>query len=362
MTGKEQFLNISITTSTMVRVVLVALVFFLIWYLQALVLVVLTAIVIASFVESAVPYFKKIGMGRVVGVVSFYIISALIFSFLFYLFAPLLITEIYNFSVFISLHVPGVSFLDYFQSEEFGGAKDLVANLSGNLSLSSLLAISNTFVGNLSGGFIQTLATAFGGIFNFFLIIIISFYLSVQERGIENFLRIILPLKYEDYVIDLWERSRRKIALWLKGQMFLALIISVLIYLLLALIGIEYALLLALIAGIMSFLPYGSIVALIPAMSFSYLGGGFSDALVVAGVYMIVHQFEVFLFSPLIINRVVGLSPLMVILSVLIGFELWGIWGMILAIPMAVFVMELMNDLEKEKNILRNKIKNNETK
>ncbi|MFA7285564.1 MAG: AI-2E family transporter [Candidatus Paceibacterota bacterium] len=361
MLKKDNLLEISISTNTFVRGFLVLLGFFLIWYLQELVLVVLTSIVIASFVESAVPYFKKIGMGRLSGVVSFYLISGLIFSFLFYLFAPLLITEIYNFSGFLYVHFPDVPYLDYFQSEEFGGAKELVASLSGKLSLSSLVAISNTFVGNLSGGFIQTLAIAFGGIFNFILIIIISFYLSVQERGIENFLRIILPLKYEDYVIDLWSRSRRKIALWLKGQMFLALIISVLIYLLLALIGIDYALLLALIAGFMSFLPYGSVIALIPAMSFSYLGGGIQDALMVAGVYIIIHQFEVFLFSPLIINRVVGLSPLMVIIAVLVGFELSGIWGMILAIPVAVFFMELMNDMEKEKNILRSKENNHET-
>lgn len=362
MHEKDNILNISITTSTMVRAVMVVIGFFLIWYLQELVMVVLTAIVIASFVESAVPYFKKLGMGRVFGVVTFYIISVLIFASLFYLFAPLLITEIYNFSVFASSYIPGVTFLDYFQSKEFGGAKDLVSSLEGDLSVTSLLAISKTFINNLSGGFFQTLAIAFGGIFNFVLIIVISFYLSVQDRGIENFLRIILPLKYEDYVIDLWSRSRRKIALWLKGQMFLALIISVLIYLLLSLIGIDYALLLALIAGVMSFLPYGSVVALIPAMSFSYLGGGLQDALMVAGVYIIIHQFEVFLFSPLIINRVVGLSPLMVILAVLIGFELGGIWGMILAIPMAVFVMELMNDMEKKKNFLRSKENNHETK
>lgn len=362
MLDKNNTLNISITTSTFVRAFMVLLGFFLLWYLQVLVLVVLTAIVIASFVESAVPYFAKIKLGRVVGVVSFYILMGLIFSFLFYLFAPLLITEIYNFSGFLSSYIPGVKFLDYFQNEEFGTVKDLVANLSGKLSLASLLTISNTFLGNLSGGFVQTLAVAFGGIFNFALIIIISFYLSVQERGIEKFLRIILPLSYEDYVIDLWERSRRKIALWLKGQIFLAILISILIYLLLSLIGVSYSLLLAIIAGVMSFLPYGSIVALIPAMSFSYLNGGLTDSLMVAAVYIIVHQFEVFLFSPLIINRVVGLSPLMVILSVLIGFELWGIWGMILAIPMAVFVMELMNDLEKKKNILRSTEKNNEKK
>ena len=358
MFEKTNIQNISITTGTMVRGVFVALAFFLVWFLRDLVLVVLTAIVLASFVEASIPYFKKIGIGRVFGVAIIYVFSILLFVGLFYLFAPLLITEIYNFALFISSYIPGVSFLDFFQSDEFGGAKAIVEKLSSNLSVGSLLTISKTFISNLSGGFIQTISVAFGGIFNFVLIIIISFYLSIQEKGIENFLRIILPLQYEDYAIDLWQRSRKKIALWMRGQMFIAFLITILIYLLLSIIGIQYALLLAIIAGVMSFLPYGSVIALLPAVAFSYLSGGFKDALTVAGVYTIIHQFEVFLFSPLIIKRVVGLSPLMVILSVLIGYELGGFWGLVLSIPVAVFVMELMNDIEKKKILIRTESEN----
>jgi predicted PurR-regulated permease PerM len=142
--------------------------------------------------------------------------------------------------------------------------------------------------------------------FNFLLIILISFYLSVQERGIENFLRIIFPIKYEAYAVDLWERSRRKIALWMKGQMLLALVVGVLTYLTLSLLGIQYALLLALIAGIMELVPYGMIVSLVPAFAFSFLSGGLSSALLVTGAYLIIHQFEVFLFAPLIIKKSSG--------------------------------------------------------
>ncbi len=350
---------ISISTGTIIRTFLVLISFFLFWFLQDLVLVVLTSIVIASFVEAFIPRFKKIGIGRVFGVIILYVSGVLLLAGLFYLFAPLLITEVYNFANFISNYIPGVTFLDFFQNDIFGGAKDVVENLDGKLSLTSLLQISKSFIDNLSGGFIQTFANIFGGLFNFFLILIISFYLSVEEKGIEKFLRIILPIKYEDYVVDLWDRSRRKIALWMKGQMFLAFLIAVLIYLLLSLIGIKYALLLALVAGLMSFLPYGSIIALIPALSFSFLSGGWEDALLVFAVFVIINQFETFLFTPLIINRVVGLSPLMVILSVLIGFELAGFWGMILAIPVSVFFMEFMNDIEKKKTSIRNE-KNNE--
>jgi len=337
----------------MVRAILVLLSLFLLWYLRDLVLVVLTSIVIASFVESAIPHFGKIGINRVFGVVLLYALSLLALAGMFYLFAPLLITEIYNFSSFVSTYIPGVSFLNYFQNEAFSGAKDIVSGLSSNFSLTTLLSVSKAFILNLSGGFFKTLSIAFGSIFNFILIILISFYLSIQERGIENFLRLIVPIQYDDYVVDLWERSRRKIALWMKGQVVLGLVVAVLTYLTLSLLGIEYALLLSIIAGVMELVPYGILVALIPAFTFSYLSGGVGSALMVTGAYLIIHQFEVFLFAPLIIKKIVGLSPIVIILSALIGFELGGFWGVVLAIPVAVIVMEFLSDIEKDKILAR---------
>jgi predicted PurR-regulated permease PerM len=355
MFGNKDINHISITTSTMVRAVLIILACYIFWSLRDLILVILTSIVIASFVESSLPYFKKIKVGRVFGVVIIYVTSISFLAVIFYLFAPLLITEIYSFAKFISSYAPGIDFLNYFNNEAFSGAKDIVNNLSSGVSVNTLLATSRAFIDNLSSGFFTTLSVAFGSIFNVFLIVIISFYLSIQEKGIENFLRVILPLKYEEYVLDLWERTRRKIALWMRGQMLLGALIAILTYLVLAIMGIEYALLLAIIAGMMELIPYGILLALVPAVSFSYLSGGISDAFMVLGAYVIIHQFEVYLFSPLIIKKVTGLSPLIVILSVLVGFELGGFWGLILAIPGAMLFMEIMNDIEKDKIIIREK-------
>lgn len=353
MFGGDKVTKISITTGTMIRAVLVGVAVYAFWFLRDLLMVVFTSIIVASFVESTIPYFKKIKIGRVAGVVIFYVVSLLLLAGLFYLFAPLLITEVYNFATFISNYVPDFNFLEYFQNDAFSGAKDVVVKLSNNLSIASLLEISKAFVTNLSGGFLPALASAFGSIFNLVLIMVMSFYLSIQEKGIEDFLRIILPMSVEDYAVDLWDRSRRKIAYWIKGQMFLGLLVAILTYLVLSILGIQYALLLAIIAGIMELVPYGVIIALVPAASLSYLSSGLGSALSVAGAYLIIHQFEAFLFTPLVVKRVVGLSPLVVILSVLAGFELAGVWGVFLAIPVAVIIMEIMNDIEKRKTVVR---------
>ncbi|MEK7104610.1 MAG: AI-2E family transporter, partial [Patescibacteria group bacterium] len=353
MPDKNNFTSISVSTGTILRFFLVALGIYVLWFLRDLFLVILTAIMIASFVESAVPYFKKIKINRVFGIAALYVLLVSFLALSFYLFAPLLITEVYNFSVFLSSYIPDSAILNYFRNDAFSGAKDIIINLSRSLSLTTLLQTSKAFVSNLSGGFFQVLAVAFGSIFNVVLIILISFYLSIQENGIENFLRIILPVKYEEYAVDLWGRSRRKIALWMKGQLLIGILIAIFTYLTLSLLGIQYALLLALIAGAMNLVPYGIWIALIPAISFSYLSGGISSALMVAGAYMIIHLFDNFLFTPLIIKSVVGLSPLVVILAVVIGFKLGGVWGLVISIPVAVFLMELLSDLEKKKTSSR---------
>lgn len=360
MNEKNKITSISITTNTMIRAVLVCLGFFLIYFLSDIVLVILTAIVVASFAGSAAGKMKKIGIGRVLGVVVIYLTSIAVLAVVFYLFTPLLITEIYNFSTFLSTYIPDNSLINYFQNDAFSGAKDIVASLSANLSLANLVDTSKAFISNLSSGFFTTLSSAFGSIFNVGMIIVISFYLSIQEKGIESFLRIVVPPSHEDYAVDLWNRSHHKIALWVKGQMLLGLLIAVLVYLVLSLLGIQYALLLAIITGIMELIPYGFIVAMVPAVSFAFLSGGFSSSLMVFGAYFIIHQFEVYLLYPLVVKKVVGLSPLIVILSILVGFKLAGFWGLILAIPFAVSIMEFLNDVEKDKVFTQTTTSNDE--
>ena len=82
-----------------------------------------------------------------------------------------------------------------------------------------------------SAGAFRAASAVFGGVFQMLLIIIISFSLSVQERGIENFLRIVTPAREEGYVIDLWRRSQAKIGKWMQGQLMLGVFVGVLVYL-----------------------------------------------------------------------------------------------------------------------------------
>jgi predicted PurR-regulated permease PerM len=343
---KEDKRIVVISTGTIVRVLLFGLLLYALFILRDIVLVVLTAVVFASFAEAAIRRFKRIGVGRMLSVVLVYLILILLFSGLFYLFVPILITETSHLIDFLSPYISSPGFQG--TADSFNDASNFVSSLSST-SLADFAVSIEKFAASVSGGFFASVVSIFGGLVNVILILIISFYLSIQENGIQKFLRIVTPPKHENYVIGLWDRTQHKIALWLKGQMILGVIVAVMMFIILSLLGIPYALLLAIATGMFELIPFGVTLAMIPATGFAYVQGGLKLAIAVFISYVVVQQIENYVFQPLVVKRVVGISPLVVILSVLAGFELAGFWGLILAIPVTVALLEYVDDIEKKK-------------
>jgi len=353
MSDLPKNVNVTISTNTLIRVLLVGVLVIAIIKLINIVLIILTAIVVASFVESAVKKLKPIIKNRTLSVFTIYIFTVAAVVGLFAVFVPVFISEMSTLVATLGNYIPNSSVLNSFQPETITGAKDVASNISHNASLSEVISSTQKLVASLSGGFFDIAGAAFGGAFNLAMIVVISFYLSIRERGIENFLRIILPADSEEYIISLWQRTERKIGLWVQGQMLLGLIIGVLAYLGLTIMGVKYSLVLALITAFSELIPFGLFLAMIPAMLFGFLDGGVMLAFLVFLLYFILHQFENYLIYPLIIKKTIGISPLVVILAILIGGQLAGFWGVVLAVPVAVCLLELLNDIEEKKILAR---------
>ncbi|HEU5115033.1 MAG TPA: AI-2E family transporter, partial [Candidatus Paceibacterota bacterium] len=94
---------------------------------------------------------------------------------------------------------------------------------------------------------------------------------------------------------------------------------------------------------------FGPIIAAVPAVAASYNDGGTSAALIVAGLYLIIHQFENHLIYPLVVKKIVGVHPILVILSLLIGFKLAGFLGIILSVPASTLLVEFVDDIERRR-------------
>jgi len=346
--------RISISNDSIIRVMLFGLGLYAIFKLTNLILIVLTSIVVASFVTYATGKMNKYIKNRTASVVIIYVISISVIIGLLSVFVPVFISEMRDLVGQLGKFIPDSSIFNTFQTDTITGAKTVVSTISHNASLGEVVKSIEGLVTSLSGGFFNIFGSAFGGVINLLLILIISFYLSITDKGIENFLRVITPDIHEEYIIGLWLRTERKIGLWMQGQLLMGIIVGVLAYLGLTIIGVKYSLVLALMVIIAELVPFGLVIATIPAILFAYLDGGVAVSAITLGFYLILGQFETYLIYPLIVKKATGISPLVVILSVLIGAELAGIWGVFLAVPMAVCLLEFLDDLEKKKILARN--------
>lgn len=348
MEGKST--TVSISTGTIMRTVGILLLIAALFYLRDLVLVLLTAVVVASFVESAVLRLRRWKFPRALTVSLVYVLGMGILFGVFYFIAPIFINEIGLVVKSLQAYIPETSIFNTFTSSFDGSTGGFISNISDGTTISNIVDSTASLVGEGGNSFIQTISHMFGGLVNVILIIIISFYLSLQEKGIEAFLRIITPRKHEAYVIDLWGRTERKIGLWMQGQMLLGLIVGVLVYIGLSALSVPYALVIALLAGLFEIIPFGILLAIIPAVGIAYVGGGTVLLVKVLALFIVVSQIENYILGPMIVKKVVGISPIVVILSVLIGAKLASFWGIILAVPFSVFLFEYINDKEKRKD------------
>ena len=341
---EDRPLHISITTGTVLKVILVLVGAWLLFVLKDIALVVLTAIILASAIDPGVKALIRYKIPRVVAVILCYILIFSIFFLVFYLFLPLLLADLATFISAMPTYFDAISnsdaFAQYTQLLGFPAhtgfsANDIVGAVRDALNLG---AFDNPF----------TAATKiFGGVFSFILIIVFSFYFAVVETGVDDFLRIVSPKKHQGYILGLWRRSQHKIGLWMQGQLILGFLMGVLIYLGLTIAQIPHALVLAVIVAIFEIIPvFGPVLAAIPAVMIAFGGGGVSKGVVTIIIYTLAQQFENHLIYPQVVTRVVGVPPLLVILAILIGGQLAGLLGIILSVPLAAIIQELVKDLE----------------
>lgn len=338
--------TISITTGTIVKTALIGIGLFLLYYLRELVLVVLTAVVISSACEPAVRFFMRARIPRLVAVILLYLILFMFLFGMFYFFLPTVLNDIKGFIGSLPEYLEAVSV--FLALGDFGflfglppgaASSDVVAQINQHLSLA-----------NVFGNSFSAAATVVGSIFSLILIIVFSFYFTVAETGVDDFLRVIAPKKYQPYLLNLWFRARHKIGLWMQGQVLLGVIVGVLVYLSLTIIGVKHALLLAVLAAVLELIPvFGPTISAVPAVLIAFADGGLALGLVVIALYVIIQQFENHLIYPLVVTKVVGVPPLLVILGLIIGWNVAGFLGILLSVPISAALQEFVSDWSKGK-------------
>jgi len=208
---------------------------------------------------------------------------------------------------------------------------------------SNLVQVGDT-LSSYTGSVFSAITSLFGGLATFFLVLVLCFYFSVKKDGLKNLIHSVTPSKYQKYTMQLFVRIQDKLGLWLRGQLFLSVIIFSITWIGLFALGIRYSLVLALIAGITEIIPFiGPIIGAVPAVLLAFLQSPI-DGLFVLILYIVIQQLENNVIVPKVMQKTVGLNPIVVILVILLGAKLAGVLGALLSIPVAVSIMTIAGD------------------
>lgn len=336
---------VDISIKTILKVALTVLAIWIAYLISDILIMILFAVIITSAVDRWVFKLQRFGLPRMINVILIYVIAILILAGISYLVVPLLLFQTGQ----LMENLP-----DYYnQVSNYFGFESSITQASVLTKSQDLLIKIEDYLLMAGGGAFSLFRNIFSGVAMVVITFVLSFYLSLQEDGVKKFLQFISPRQHESYILDLWQRTNRKLGKWLQAQLFLGLIVGVLVFIGLTILGVPYAFVLALIAAMFELVPMaGPIIASIPAIVLGFLVSPLTGILTVV-FYAFLQPFENNVIVPHVMKRAVGLNPVIIIISLLIGAQLGGIIGMLLAVPVAAVIVEILGDLgEQNKDIL----------
>jgi predicted PurR-regulated permease PerM len=261
-----------------------------------------------------------------------------------------LISYLVVLAILFSLIIPLVPFFaQQIQSlfNSFPRYLDQVASIL-NLPLSN--SQINSFLGNevtlISENAFSVTSKLFGGLFSTLTVFVVSFYMLVDKERIQRGIVSFFPKDWQNKANTTTTLIEEKLGAWFRGQLLLCFSIGLLTWLVLTLLGINFALPLAVVAGILEIIPtVGPIVSSIPAIIVA-LTISPTMAIIVALSYVVIQALENNLLVPKIMQKAVGLNPIVIILAIITGGRLIGIIGALLAIPFVSMLVILFRSFK----------------
>ena len=189
---------------------------------------------------------------------------------------------------------------------------------------------------------------AFNNVVSLFTLMVIVYYLILERKNLHKYLLFLFGNNDREARAEAFiNQLEKKLGGWVRGQLLLMLFVGILSYIGLVFLGVEFAIPLAFLAGILEIVPsIGPTLSAVPAILVA-LGSSPVLALAVAALYFVIQQVENNFLVPKVMSKAVGLSPLIVIIALLVGLKLAGIAGAILAIPTVLLLEIIASDFKK---------------
>ncbi len=334
MAQEQQRVAITVSTAALIKIVVFGLLLVALYAVREILLILLISIVLGSAMDPLVDWlYRKAKFPRGLSVILVYVVFLAFVAMVIYFLIPPMIEQFNQLG----------GRLESFRHDITDRASTVTKVLDQLGITSGLSALGQNFA-KLTSNFFQTTVGVFSGIIQVIAVLAISFYLISSESGLKNFIKSLVPFKHQAYAVALTDKIQHKIARWLLGQLILSGFIFLITFVGLTLLGVKYALALALLAGLLEIVPYlGPFISAVPAVFVAFVQSP-ALALFTVLLYIVVQQVENYVLQPRIMGRTVGANPVVILVAVLVGFKLAGILGMLLAVPVVASLQVFVND------------------
>jgi predicted PurR-regulated permease PerM len=226
------------------------------------------------------------------------------------------------------------------QLEQVRGQNQEIRNLIDQATTALQEALSRIvenllgFLQNASSGLVTRTLGVLGGVVQFFLILIVGTYMLGAFEGIGKTMIGLFPLRFQARVLEFSQDISVAVGGYIRGQLLIAAAVGTMVGTGLAILGVPLALALGFISAIFNIVPYlGVVISIVPALLLASQFGVVTMVLVLV-VFAIANQVEALVLSPNILGRTTELHPITIILTIIAGASLLGVFGGLLAVPL----------------------------
>ncbi|MFR7873155.1 AI-2E family transporter [Peptoniphilus sp. HMSC062D09] len=332
---------------------------------------IIIAIIFAYIIDPIVNFLERKGVKRQFGVIIVYISVFLIFAILIISVIPKTINEISN----LLTSLPGMvdtltknvnnflteifakfnielpeNFIDVYKESNPKVEGDvetpqIVSNILNSMTktINDLVAkAQGSLMGSLSGLFSKVYG-ALTSAFRLVLIIIFSFYFSVDKEKFTLKVKKSIPNKYRDDLAFLANRIDVALQQFIRGRMLMAIFVGILTMIYLLILRVDFAIIIGLITCVADIIPYvGPLLGCVPAVLFALVDSP-AKAFWVLVLFLVVQWVENNILAPKLIGDSTGLNPLLILISIIIGGGIFGVWGMVISVPITSIICILID-------------------
>jgi predicted PurR-regulated permease PerM len=331
----EKILDIS--WAGIFKVVLVLLLVYLLFLIKDLLVLIIFALIISVLFNPAIDFLQGKRVPRVLAAGFIYLLIFGTLGFSMYLVSLSFVPEIRQFAELFSQYFEKIA----------PPLKGL--GIEAFESFEVFVEMSERWLTGASANIFTALSAVFGGIFSAFTIFSLAFFFSLEEKWAERAIKLLFPKRHEDVAFSVWERSQKKISGWFGARVICSIFVGLASFLALKLFKIDYAFSLGLFAGITNIIPIlgplfaGAIITIMVLLE------DWFKAVFVLIVFILIQQIEGNILNPILNRKFIGLPPVLVLIALIIGGNLWGLLGAVLAIPLAGILFEFIRDFLKKR-------------